>query len=250
MDQSRPTDQLVDRATEVLHDAIVTGRLRPGERLVQQQLADELGISRTPLREALRRLEQEGLVVVVNRGLAVADPEPEALLDIYNLREVLDGLAARLAAARMSNEELDELEALHRRGDGLDRGIDPDGWRKLNADFHNFILRCAQSPALSRVMPAGRISRHLRYPSAFLHPARIQAGHADHEAILAALRARDGTAAEAAARSHMRRVQAALREDIERAAQTSAAPRLRPLRAAGHTPGQRDETRPPVRSSG
>lgn len=211
------SEQLVDRATEVLRQAIVTGHLRPGARLVQEQLANELGVSRTPLREALRRLEQEGLVRVSgNRGLAVTELSPEGLLDNYDVREVLDGLAARLAAARISPGEQAELQSLHQRSAESIEEWDPEEWMASNAEFHRFILRCAHSPALDRAMPAGRMSGQLLFPGLFLHPEHAADAFEDHAQIIEALRARDEAGAEEAARRHVMKVREALREQVER----------------------------------
>lgn len=211
------SEQLVDRATEVLRQAIVTGHLRPGARLVQEQLANELGVSRTPLREALRRLEQEGLVRVSgNRGLAVTELSPEGLLDNYDVREVLDGLAARLAAVRISPGEQAELQNLHQRSAESIQEWDPEEWMAANAEFHRFILRCAHSPALDRAMPAGRMSGQLLFPGLFLHPEHAADAFEDHALIIDALRARDETGAEVAARRHVVKVREALRAQVER----------------------------------
>lgn len=195
----------------------MTGHFRPGERLVQEQLANELGVSRTPLREALRRLEQEGLVRVSgSRGLAVTELSPEGLLDNYDVREVLDGLAARLAAARISPGELAELQRIHQRGAESIEQWDPEEWMASNAEFHRFVLRCAHSPALDRAMPAGRMSGQLLFPGLFLHPEHAADALADHVVILEALRAGDEEEAEAAARRHVVKVREALRAQVER----------------------------------
>lgn len=229
MPERHTSDQLVDQATEALRDAIMAGRLRPGARLVQQQLAAELGISRTPLREALRRLEQQGLVTVLgNRGLAVTELSPEALLDTYEVREALDGLAARLAAERMGPGEVAELSAIHRRA--REHVVDdwsPEGWTAANAEFHRLVMRGAHSPALERAMPAGRVSGQFLFPGIFLHQQRARISWQEHGKILEALRAHDTEAAEAAARAHIRRVRLALMEQIRRS--TQAEPGLRRL---------------------
>lgn len=232
-DDREAPEPLVDQATEALRQAIVTGRLHPGERLVQQELAAELGISRTPLREALRRLEQEGLVRVVGkRGLTVTELSPESLLDSYNVREVFDGLAARLAAARMTAEELDHVRAVHERSASFVDGHDAEQWLAANAKFHRLILEGARSPALLRAMPPTRLSGQLLFPHIFLHPERIQAAYRDHGAIINALVARNEEAAEAAARAHVARVRTALSAEVARAQDAPQSRRgLRALRA-------------------
>lgn len=235
MAEQRRADQLVDQATEALREAIVLGRLRPGSRLVQEQLAEELGISRTPLREALRRLEQQGLVTVLgSRGLAVTEPSPEALLDTYDVREALDGLAARLAATRMAPGEVAALQSVHRQSREPIDDWHPERWLAANAAFHRHILRNAHSPALERAMPVGRMSAQLLFPSVFLHQERARTAFEEHAAVLEALRARDPDAAEAAARAHVARVREALAEQIAKTPPAArGGPGLRRLQVVG-----------------
>src|ERR687884_94343 len=99
-------------ATEVIREAIVDGRLAPGARLKEEELARELGISRTPIREALLILQAEGLVdAAPNRGATVRAHTAQDLDDLYQLRALLEGFAARRAAARLTAEQLEELWA-------------------------------------------------------------------------------------------------------------------------------------------
>src|SRR5207253_6186016 len=99
-------------ATELIREAIVDGRLEPGRRLKEEELARELGISRTPVREALLVLQSEGLVAAEpNRGATVRSHDAEDLDDLYQLRALLEGYAARRAATRIAEEALGELAA-------------------------------------------------------------------------------------------------------------------------------------------
>ena len=98
---------------ENLRDAIKKGILEPGERLMEVQLADELGISRTPVREAIRKLEQEGYVIMMpRRGTYVADVSEVDVKEIFEIRSALESLATGLAARRIEQEELEELQNL------------------------------------------------------------------------------------------------------------------------------------------
>ncbi len=244
MHPARPADPagpLVDEAADVRREAIVSGRLRPGTRLVQERLAEELGISRTPLREALRWLEQQGLVTALGgRGWAVTELSAEALLDDYDVREVLDGLAARLAAMRLAPGELARIQAVCRRGWEHVERWNPGGWLLDNTEFHVRILRAAHSPALERAMPVGRMSAQLLLPGTFLHQERARLALQEHEVILAALRARDPEAAEAAARAHVGRVRAALAEQLEQSTRSGTG--LRRLRVLRRPAGARGAT--------
>ena len=102
---------LRDIVFETLRDAIINQVLKPGERLMEIQLADEMGVSRTPVREAIRKLELEGLVVMVPRkGAYVAGISMKDIHEVFELRSALEGLAATLAASRITPEELEEME--------------------------------------------------------------------------------------------------------------------------------------------
>src|SRR5690606_12292208 len=108
LDNYKPLRELV---FEVLREAIITGKLRPGERLMEVQLAEELGVSRTPVREAIRKLELEGLVLMIpRRGAYVAEISMKDIADVFEIRAALEGLAAQLAAERCTPEEIENLE--------------------------------------------------------------------------------------------------------------------------------------------
>src|SRR5437870_10914880 len=107
-------------ATELIREAIIDGRVEPGRRLKEEELARELGISRTPVREALLILQAEGLVVgTPNRGAIVRAHDSDDLRDLYDLRALLEGHGARLAAARISDEEVERLRESCDRFDAL-----------------------------------------------------------------------------------------------------------------------------------
>ena len=169
-----------------------------------------------------------------NRGLAVTELSPEGLLDTYDVREVLDGLAARLAAIRISPGELAELQSIHQRGAESIEQWDPEEWMDSNAEFHRCILECAHSPALDRAMPAGRMSGQLLFPGLFLHPEHAADAFQDHGSILEALRAGDPDEAEGVARRHVAKVREALRAQVERTvSRREALPNLSVVRPAG-----------------
>ena len=108
LDNYKPLREIV---FETLREAIITGVLKPGERLMEVQLAEEMGVSRTPVREAIRKLELEGFVVMVARkGAYVAGISLKDVTDVFEIRAALEGLAACLAAGRASEEDLEEME--------------------------------------------------------------------------------------------------------------------------------------------
>ena len=191
------------QATELIRQAILDGRLEPGSPLKEQQLAHELGISRTPVREALLMLQAEGLIVTTpNRSAVVREHDADDLKDLYQLRALLEGYAARQAATRISSEELDRLNDSCARFDVISR----DDVRELvreNLHFHSTILDAAGSERLSWMVQKV-IELPLVYKSYIWYSpdqTRISAHH--HRQITTALRARDAERAELIMREHI-----------------------------------------------
>jgi DNA-binding GntR family transcriptional regulator len=140
-------------ATELIRNAIVEGRLEPGRRLKEEELARELGISRTPVREALLMLQAEELVVAApNRGATVRAHDADDLDDLYQLRALLEGHAARRAAERISAEETESLAESCERFDALSPEEDLQELVRENLFFHNTILAIAGSARLTAMV--------------------------------------------------------------------------------------------------
>lgn len=136
-------------ASELIREAIVAGRLAPGQRLKEEELARELGMSRTPIREALLILQSDGLVESYpRRGAVVRSYAVEDLDDVYQLRAVLEGHAARRAATRISTEDIRRLEGSCERFEQLRAADDLQDLVKENLFFHNVILDAAESTRL------------------------------------------------------------------------------------------------------
>lgn len=201
----RPGLPLREETFRALRDAILRGTLRPGTRLVEAELAQRLGISRTPIREALHKLELEGLVRVVGRrGMAVADVNLDDVLEIMDLREILESHAAGLAAVRATPEALGVMEdSLTRAGRSLAAG-DAAGLLRWNTQFHDAVVAASGSRRLGEIV--GRLRGYvvelrlitLKAPGL---PAR---SHQEHLAILAAIRRRRREVAETLMRAHIR----------------------------------------------
>jgi DNA-binding GntR family transcriptional regulator len=152
-----PNDALVRNAgvaaTELIRNAIIEGRLEPGRRLKEEELARELGISRTPVREALLTLQAEDLVVATpNRGATVRVHDADDLDDQYELRALLEGFAARRAAERVTPEEIDALRESCARFEALSPDDDLRGVVRENLFFHNTILEVADNPRLTALV--------------------------------------------------------------------------------------------------
>jgi DNA-binding GntR family transcriptional regulator len=197
--------RLVDDATQSLREAILDGRLAGGARLRQTELAERLGISRTPIREALTRLGHEGLIELLPRGgVRVLLLNADEALELYDLREALDGLAARLAAARADAAALSRLErSLARMADCVDRG-DPTHWFRAHVAFHEEIVRSAGNRPLGRVASVVLLSIRQFHPLLLKTARRLEDAYREHRGIFEAIAARDGEAAERLARAHIK----------------------------------------------
>jgi DNA-binding GntR family transcriptional regulator len=196
-----PSSELVYRH---LKDDIITGALEPGSRLVELEIAAEFGVSRTPVREALKRLTAEKLVLAdPARGVVVHAPDPGEIEDVFVVREALDGLAARIAAHRITPSELSRLRLIV---DSMRQAVSGDRREHIviaNQRFHDVIYSAAGNPILARVASDLRdyVRRFSTLP--FASPDRVNHVLAEHEGILAALIAHDPEAAEAASNGHL-----------------------------------------------
>jgi DNA-binding GntR family transcriptional regulator len=191
-------------ATELIREAIIDGRLEPGQRLKEEELARELGISRTPIREALLMLQAEGLVdAIPNRGAMVRVHTPEDLDDLYQLRALLEGYAARRAATRITDEEVEVLRASCDRFDGLDADKALRELVRENMFFHSTILDIAGSGRLAS-MVRRVIELPLVYKSYIWYsPDQQRISVHYHRQIVTALAARDAERAELVMKEHV-----------------------------------------------
>lgn len=184
-----------------LLEDIRAGTLLPGMRLRETDLADRLGISRTPVREAIRQLEADGLVIHLPRqGATIRSLDHAEVVELYEMRAVLEGTAARLAARAASDIELAELAALNAELAATPAG--PQA-REVNRQFHRSLLDAARNRFLLKSMSALQKTLLILGPTTLADPARAKAAVAEHAAVLAALDARDGAGAEAAMRAHV-----------------------------------------------
>lgn len=180
---------------------IRAGLLRPGDRLTETDLADRLGISRTPVREAIRQLESDGLVTHVPRvGVTVRRLDYAEITELYEMRAVLEGTAARFAARAASEVELSELGAITAE---MRKAPDAATLYDANRQFHTVLLNAARNRFLVKAVEAVQKTLLILGPSTMEESARAAEAIAEHDRIIAALHARDGAAAEAAMRAHI-----------------------------------------------
>lgn len=190
-----------DNAHRRLLDAIRSGALAPGARLREAELATRLGVSRTPVREAIRQLEAEGLVTHLPRqGATVRTLDHAEIIELYEMRATLEGAAARMAARAASAVELAELAALNAAMAGAG---DPSAAQAANGQFHRTLLGAARNRFLLAAVNALQRTLLLLGPTTLGEADRIAAAVAEHASLLDALAARDGLAAEAAMRAHI-----------------------------------------------
>lgn len=202
--QSSPTMPVADRrpsAYERIKQAILSGELEPGQPLVEAQLAIWCEVSRTPIREALTRLEQDRLVARGDRGLVVRDNSPEEILDLYDTRIVLEAAAARFAAERRTGHEVHLMRNMLPRMVELTDAT-PAQMASINADFHHLIWRASHNGSLIDLLD--RLGMHLgRYPATTLaYPGRWDSSNIEHEGIVDAIEARDADLAADRATAH------------------------------------------------
>ncbi|WP_144186395.1 GntR family transcriptional regulator [Elioraea rosea] len=221
----------VDRVFEQIERAIVIGEFGPGSRLGEETLAERFGVSRGPLREALRQLEGRGLVVrLPHAGVRVVALGREDLIELYEIRANLEGLACRLAAQRISNAEADALEGLLRRH-GAEEGV-RSGTAYFQEhgtfDFHFAIARLSKSRRLERLLCEDlySLTRLFRYRTSH-KPGRPGKAYDDHLRICEALRQRDAEVAELLMRRHVE----AARKELEAMDLGDAGPPRGPGRA-------------------
>jgi len=193
-----------ERVYRALRNQILTGTLAPRTRLVELQVAQLFAVSRTPVREALKRLIAEGLVVGdALRGMVVRDVDPAEVEDIYIIREVLDGLAARLAAARATP---DDLTRLHLLMELMAESAAAQRWEavvQINIKFHEVLYSAAGNDRLALIGRSLQDAVRRYSPRALSGPERVAAVLKEHAAIVHAIESHDLPAAEVSARAHL-----------------------------------------------
>jgi len=233
-DQYKPLREIV---YESLREAILQGRLKPGERLMEIQLAEELGVSRTPVREAIRKLELEGLLVMAYRkGVYVTDVKAKDIIDILEIRAVLEGLAAGLAAERITAEELEEVELIlhqhkfinsshqfleeRQENRPLVFSLPTDYERNLiymveiDTKFHDLIYKASRNKRLEQIIMLLKTQiQHFRTTS-LAQPGRTRVATEEHKKILEAIGERNIPLAQELAQKHIENAEEALLNNL------------------------------------
>jgi DNA-binding GntR family transcriptional regulator len=189
---------------DTLREAIITGELKPGERLMEVKLAEKMGVSRTPVREAIRMLELEGLVDMLPRkGAHVAELSVKDIMDVLEVRAAMDSLATRLAAERISDEEIKELKQIQMQFVSYSEKENLQGTIKKDVEFHELIYRASRNDRLLQITNNLReqIQRfRVIYLKDYSSPGNLIK---EHEDIYNAISSRDAEMAQKYAQVHI-----------------------------------------------
>jgi len=188
----------------ILRQQILDNKYLPGDSLIETKLAEELGVSRTPVREAIRQLELEGLVdSIPNKGVIVRGISEKDIEDIYTIRRLLEGLAARWAVEKISDDELAELKDTFELMEFYSAKGDIEQVAKLNTKFHEIIFRATKSSVLQHILTDFQYYvQWARYESLKV-PGRAQEALEEHRNILNAFTNRDHENAEKTVTQHV-----------------------------------------------
>lgn len=190
-------------AYSLILDAIDAGIYRPGDRLVESELADRFGVSRTPIREALQRLETQSMLVRDGRSMVVASLDHHQLAELYAVRAELEGLAARLAARHATDEEVRVLRAMAEEDRRL--ANDPTALARANRRFHHQIHLASHNRYLIQQLDLVHRSMALLASTSLAAEGRADAALLEHQAIITAIAQRDGDTAAEAVKTHISR---------------------------------------------
>ena len=204
MDEFLP---LRDVVFNTLRQAILTGELKPGERLMEIHLANKLGVSRTPIREAIRKLELEGLVnIIPNKGAYVTGISDKDVHDIYMIRSMLEGLCVRWATEHITQEQLEELDEIILLSEyHMDKGHS-DQLTELDGRFHQILYEASQSRILDHVLSDFHKYVQLARRTSVKTEERAIKSIGEHNEILNAIKAKDAEKAGDLATIHIMHV--------------------------------------------
>ncbi len=214
LDNYKPLRELV---FESLREAIINGKLAPGERLMEIQMAEEMGVSRTPVREAIRKLELEGLVVMIPRkGAYVAGLSLKDIADVFEIRGALEGLAAELASERITDTELEELERyLVKISEDSETG-NVDKVVETDTDFHSLIYKASRNQWLSQIIGNLREQIQRFRTTSLSYPGRMKVAVEEHRKIVEAISIRDGELARKLAQEHIENAENSMMNMIQK----------------------------------
>ncbi|PKM81444.1 MAG: GntR family transcriptional regulator [Firmicutes bacterium HGW-Firmicutes-14] len=201
LDNYKPLREIV---FETLREAIISATLRPGERLMEIQLAEEMGVSRTPVREAIRKLELEGFVVMIPRkGAYVAGISMKDIADVFEIRAALEALAAGLAAERITEEELEQLERILVKIGECVKDNDLEKLVEVDTEFHEALFKASRNERLAQIVSNLREQIQRFRQASLSTPGRMKFAFEEHKKIVEAVSERNVERAQALAIEHI-----------------------------------------------
>lgn len=196
---------------DMLRDMIMTGKLKEGDKVNENQLCETMGISKTPLREALRVLSVEGLIrLVANRGAFVTRPTFEEISEMFDVMSLLEGFCARAACQKMTSKNFSRLERLHAKLEQNFEHRNQEEYIRTNNQYHSFVQEIAGNRTLNQIVDGLRKKILLyRFQSLNL-PGRFESSIQEHRKLLEAFRQRDCGKTEALIQQHLQNQSQAL----------------------------------------
>ncbi|PKM77505.1 MAG: GntR family transcriptional regulator [Firmicutes bacterium HGW-Firmicutes-15] len=214
LDSYKPLRELV---LDAIRSAIMSGILQPRERLMEIQMAEELGVSRTPIREALRKLELEGFIVMVPRkGAYVSDLSFKDIADVFEIRAALEGLAAGLAADRITEEELEDMERLLVEKREAITQNDIGKLVEVDTKFHELMYKASRNERLSSIISNLREQIQRFRLTSLSFPGRNKESLDEHKKIVEAIQSRDIQIARHVAQEHIENAENVLIECLKK----------------------------------
>lgn len=207
---------LVDSIVKQIRNAITSGKLKPGERLTEKEIADALQIGRNAVREAFRCLEREGyLTITPFKGASVTIHDNEKIRQMFEVMSELEGICARFAVQRMTPDDMRLIESLHATLEKHFENNDPQTYLEVNWELHEFIQSLAKNDVLNNLINGLRQKINLYRKKQIFQPNRFQASMDEHRQVLEAFRKNDAMQAEQLMRQHLLRQGASLTNEEE-----------------------------------
>ncbi len=212
LDNYKPLREIV---LDSLREAIISGLLKPGERLMEAQVAEDMGVSRTPVREAIRKLELEGFVVMIPRkGAYVAGISLKDITEVFEIRAALEALAAGLAAERMTEEEMEKLERQLVKEAEITDLADLDTLVTVDSDFHDLVYQASRNERMVQIINNLREQIQRFRMTSLAYPGRMHEALAEHKKIVEALAERNVALAQQLALEHIENAENSMLEAL------------------------------------
>lgn len=210
MSKILPNKPLYEEVADLIRDKIFTHELAPGSWIDEKQLTDQFGISRTPLREAIKVLASEGLITMkIRRGAYVTEVDTQEIPQIFHVIALLEGNACKAVALNASDKELESLDALHLKLEKAAADRDIDRFFELNQDFHDKIQEISGNRWMRKVITDLRQVLKLQRRNSLTKLGRLEQSLQEHRLILSAIIARKGDLAQELMMNHLKQGQAA-----------------------------------------